>query len=180
MTHDTFVTEGDLTATVHRALAACGVPSTPAGTGLTARSPITGAGLAQIAAVGQADVELAIARSHAAFLQWRSVPAPQRGALVKAFGRLLEQHKQDLADLVTLEVGKITSEALGEVQEMIDICDFAVGLSRQLVRPHHDLRAARPPADGDVAPARCRRRDQRLQLPGRGVVLERRDRAGLR
>jgi aldehyde dehydrogenase (NAD+) len=74
------------------------------------------------------------------------VPAPVRGFLIKAYGRLLEQHKEDLADLVANEVGKIRSEALGEVQEMIDICDFAVGLSRQLEgrtmpseRPGHRL-----------------------------------------
>ena len=78
------------------------------------------------------DVDEVVARAHAAFTLWRSVPAPQRGALVKALGRLLEDHKEDLADLVTVEVGKIRSEALGEIQEMIDVCDFAVGLSRQL------------------------------------------------
>ncbi|MBL8741936.1 MAG: aldehyde dehydrogenase family protein, partial [Myxococcales bacterium] len=70
--------------------------------------------------------------AHAAFLEWRTVPAPVRGNLVKRYGRLLEQHKEHLADLVTIEVGKIRSEALGEIQEMIDICEFAVGLSRQL------------------------------------------------
>ena len=58
-------------------------------------------------------------------------------------GELLREHKADLATLVTIEAGKITSEALGEVQEMIDICDFAVGLSRQLYGTHHRLRAAR-------------------------------------
>ena len=73
-------------------------------------------------------------------------PAPARGALVKRLGELLAEHKDDLATLISLEVGKITSEARGEVQEMIDICDFAVGLSRQLYgrtmpseRPGHRL-----------------------------------------
>jgi aldehyde dehydrogenase (NAD+) len=145
MTHDPIAAD-DLSATVLRALAACGVGATPPGTGLDSRTPITGGLLRELGAGDAQSVESAIARSHAAFLDWRSVPAPQRGALVKAFGRLLEQHKQDLADLVTMEVGKIRSEALGEIQEMIDICDFAVGLSRQLngstmpsERPGHRL-----------------------------------------
>ena len=63
---------------------------------------------------------------------WRQVPAPVRGELVRRFGDALRQHKQALGNLVTLETGKIVSEGLGEVQEMIDICDYAVGLSRQL------------------------------------------------
>jgi aldehyde dehydrogenase (NAD+) len=83
---------------------------------------------------------------HTAYLTWRSVPAPVRGGLIKRLGELLTEHKADRADLITVEVGKIRSEALGEVQEMIDICDFAVGLSRQLdgrtmpsERPGHRL-----------------------------------------
>ena len=83
---------------------------------------------------------------HTAYLTWRSVPAPVRGGLITRLGELLTEHKADLADLITVEVGKIRSEALGEVQEMIDICDFAVGLSRQLdgrtmpsERPGHRL-----------------------------------------
>ena len=131
------------------ALAACGVTDPSAGPGparITARSPITGADLLTVPAVDAAGMAAAIDRAQAAFLEWRSVPAPRRGFLIKAYGRLLEQHKEDLADLVQLEVGKIRSEALGEVQEMIDICDFAVGLSRQLEgrtmpseRPGHRL-----------------------------------------
>ena len=91
-------------------------------------------------------VDDSVSRAHAAFLEWRGVPAPARGALVKRLGELLAVHKDDLATLISLEVGKITSEARGEVQEMIDICDFAVGLSRQLYgrtmpseRPGHRL-----------------------------------------
>ncbi len=76
--------------------------------------------------------EHAIADAAQAFSAWRSTPAPVRGALVARLGELLTAHKSDLATLVTVEAGKITSEALGEVQEMIDICQFAVGLSRQL------------------------------------------------
>ena len=74
----------------------------------------------------------AVAAAARAFTAWREVPAPVRGHLVRRFGELLREHKAELADLVTLETGKITSEALGEVQEMIDICEYAVGLSRQL------------------------------------------------
>jgi aldehyde dehydrogenase (NAD+) len=88
----------------------------------------------------------AVAAARTAFETWRTVPAPVRGALVKRFGALLTEHKADVAELITIEVGKIGSEALGEVQEMIDICDFAVGLSRQLdgrtmpsERPGHRL-----------------------------------------
>ena len=127
------------------ALASCGA-QIPAGTGLNARSPLTGTDLLPLASAGVDQVAAAIDRAHDAFLEWRVVPAPRRGALVKAFGRLLEQHHESLAELITIEVGKIGAEALGEVQEMIDICDFAVGLSRQLdgrtmpsERPGHRL-----------------------------------------
>lgn len=135
----------DLRTRAQAALSACGA-SIPSGTGLHARSPITGENLFSVGATSTAEVDAAIAAAHAAFLDWRVVPAPVRGQLVKHFGRLLEQHKEDLADLVTIEVGKIRSEALGEIQEMIDICEFAVGLSRQLEgrtmpseRPGHRL-----------------------------------------
>jgi aldehyde dehydrogenase (NAD+) len=91
-------------------------------------------------------VEAAIAEAKAAFSEWRAVPAPVRGGLVKRLGVLLTEHKADVAALITIEAGKIPSEALGEVQETIDICDFAVGLSRQLEgrtmpseRPNHRL-----------------------------------------
>lgn len=129
-------------------LTACGVSidtSVPAPS-LVARSPIDGSTLATVPALDPAGVDAAVDRAYAAFLTWRTTPAPVRGALVKGYGRLLEQHKEDLADLVQLEVGKIRSEALGEVQEMIDICDLAVGISRQLEgrtmpseRPGHRL-----------------------------------------
>src|SRR5919206_3018930 len=99
---------------------------------MTASSPLTGEALFDLPAAAPAEVEAAIQAAHTAFLTWRTVPAPVRGGLVKRLGELLTEHKADLADLITVEVGKIRSEALGEVQEMIDICDFAVGLSRQL------------------------------------------------
>lgn len=148
MTTDMPGTVTTLPQRAERALAACGVtlPTGPSGPTITARSPIDGRDLVVVPAVDEEGMTGAIERAHAAFLQWRTVPAPVRGFLVKAYGRLLEAHKEDLADLVTLEVGKIRSEALGEIQEMIDICDFAVGLSRQLEgrtmpseRPGHRL-----------------------------------------
>jgi aldehyde dehydrogenase (NAD+) len=79
-----------------------------------------------------AETDGLIMRAHAAFLEWRRVPAPRRGELVRRLGEELRRHKEALGRLVSLEVGKSLSEGLGEVQEMIDICDFAVGLSRQL------------------------------------------------
>ncbi|MFD8817735.1 aldehyde dehydrogenase family protein [Streptomyces sp. NPDC059627] len=116
------------------------------GDGLPARTPVTGEHLFGLRAATADDVEEALAAARAAFLTWRTTPAPRRGDLVRRLGELLREHKSDLADLVTVEAGKIRSEALGEVQEMIDICDFAVGLSRQLYgrtiaseRPGHRL-----------------------------------------
>ncbi len=113
---------------------------------LTARTPIDGSVLAFLHPSTYADIDAAVGRAHDAFAVWRTVPAPRRGAMVRRLGDLLAEHKSDLADLVTLEAGKIRSEALGEVQEMIDVCEFAVGLSRQLYgrtmaseRPGHRL-----------------------------------------
>ncbi|WP_372447968.1 L-piperidine-6-carboxylate dehydrogenase [Streptomyces smyrnaeus] len=118
----------------------------PEGGDFHARTPLTGENLFGLQAATAGDAEAAVADAHAAFLTWRSTPAPRRGELVRRLGELLREHKSDLADLVTIEAGKIRSEALGEVQEMIDICDFAVGLSRQLYgrtiaseRPGHRL-----------------------------------------
>ncbi|PTR31591.1 delta-1-piperideine-6-carboxylate dehydrogenase [Rhodococcus sp. OK519] len=113
---------------------------------ISARTPIDGSVLAFLHPSTSADVDAAIGRAAEAFSTWRTVPAPKRAAVVRRLGELLTEHKTDLADLVTLEAGKIRSEALGEVQEMIDICEFAVGLSRQLYgrtiaseRPGHRL-----------------------------------------
>ena len=95
-------------------------------------SPVNGATLATLRADNADQVNSKITRAQAAFLQWRNVPAPRRGELVRLFGEELRQHKEALGLVVTMEAGKILQEGLGEVQEMIDICDFAVGLSRQL------------------------------------------------
>ena len=96
------------------------------------RSPLTGEIIANVADADRAAVGDAVARADAAFAQWRSVPAPRRGEFVRLLGEELRAAKPALGELVTIEAGKIPSEGLGEVQEMIDICDFAVGLSRQL------------------------------------------------
>ncbi|AGH87560.1 aldehyde dehydrogenase family protein [Ralstonia nicotianae] len=96
------------------------------------RSPIDGTLIGSVKLVSAKESEAAIERGHAAFLHWRGVPAPVRGELVRLLGVELRRHKEALGRLVTLEAGKLLSEGLGEVQEMIDICDFAVGLSRQL------------------------------------------------
>lgn len=110
-----------------------GLPPLPQdGSGLAAHSPIDGSRLATVPPADAAAIEAAIADAGQAFLHWRSVPAPRRGELVRLLGEELRQHKAALGRLVSLEAGKILSEGLGEVQETIDICDFAVGLSRQL------------------------------------------------
>jgi aldehyde dehydrogenase (NAD+) len=137
----------ELRQRARRSLDRCGVSLSPgAGPRIAARSPITGEDLFEVPATDAAAVHAAIAAASSAFATWRTVPAPVRGALVKRFGGLVQEHKADIAELITIEVGKISSEALGEVQEVIDICDFAVGLSRQLdgrtmpsERPNHRL-----------------------------------------
>jgi aldehyde dehydrogenase (NAD+) len=97
-----------------------------------ARTPITGGSLGPVAGAGGGQVSVAIDKAQAAFAGWRLVPPPERGEVVRRLGALLREHKCDLAALVTLEAGKIPTEAAGEVQEMVDMCDLAVGLSRQL------------------------------------------------
>ena len=120
---------------------------TLAGGTLSVRSPINGETIAAVAEISADDTRKAIDAAHQAFLEWRLVPAPQRGELIRLLGEELRTAKTELGRLVSIEVGKITSEGLGEVQEMIDICDFAVGLSRQLYgltiaseRPGHHMR----------------------------------------
>lgn len=117
---------------------------------LPTRSPIDGSSAGSVAETP--DLDDVVARSVQAFHAWKRVPAPRRGELVRLFGEELRASKDDLARLVTLEAGKIVSEGLGEVQEMIDICDFAVGLSRQLYgltlaseRPGHHMRETYQP-----------------------------------
>lgn len=95
-------------------------------------SPIDGKVLARVRTATAEDYERAIAATVRAFQQWQTLPAPKRGEIIRQFGNALRDAKNDLGALVTIEAGKIVAEGQGEVQEMIDICDFAVGLSRQL------------------------------------------------
>ncbi|PAU79047.1 L-piperidine-6-carboxylate dehydrogenase [Halomonas salipaludis] len=114
---------------------------------LAVTTPIDGSVIGRVHSASASEVEAQIAAAEVAFLAWREVPAPRRGELVRLFGEQLRTHKQDLGALVTWECGKILQEGLGEVQEMIDICDLAVGQSRQLFgltiaseRPGHHMR----------------------------------------
>src|ERR1700752_3337035 len=128
-------------------LARLGVPrSALASAGLAACSPITREVIAQVPATSADEASAVIGRAAKAFTTWRTVSPPRRGELIRLLGEELRTAKDDLGRLVTLETGKIVSEGLGEVQEMIDICDFAVGLSRQLLgrtiateRPAHRM-----------------------------------------
>jgi aldehyde dehydrogenase (NAD+) len=95
-------------------------------------SPIDGGVIASVQSANAEEVAAAVGRARETFAAWRSVPPPRRGELIRRFGEVLREHKDSLGELVTVECGKIREEGLGEVQEMIDICDFAVGLSRQL------------------------------------------------
>ncbi len=110
-------------------------------------SPIDGSGLATVAQVTEDEYDQVVERARRAFLEWRTLPAPRRGEVVRQLGERLRANKAALGALVTLEMGKIRAEGEGEVQEMIDVCDFAVGLSRQLYgltmaseRPDHHMR----------------------------------------
>ena len=128
-------------------LSGFGVPDTAyMGGDLAVRTPITGDVIAQVKTTGDAEAEKAIATAHEAFLVWRGVPAPRRGELIRLLGEELRAEIEALGRLVTIESGKILSEGMGEVQEMIDICGFAAGLSRQLAgltiaseRTHHRM-----------------------------------------
>jgi aldehyde dehydrogenase (NAD+) len=109
-------------------------------------TPIDGSTIATVQQVTEGEYDQIVDRAHQAFLEWRRVPAPKRGEVVRQLGNRLRQFKKELGAIVTLEMGKIIAEGEGEVQEMIDICDFAVGLSRQLYgltmqseRPDHRM-----------------------------------------
>lgn len=148
MTHSSNPLPGpqELADQARAAAMACGVDLAAQAGEWPGYSPINGAVISGLTRHEPRDVAAMVDAAGRAFLTWRTAPAPVRGAVVKRWGQLLSQHKEDLAALVRLEAGKVTSEALGEVQEMIDICDFAVGLSRQLYgrtiaseRPGHRL-----------------------------------------
>ncbi|MEY3117539.1 MAG: hypothetical protein RL629_1358 [Pseudomonadota bacterium] len=114
--------------------------------GFEVNSPVDGRLLAKVTAHTETQISAELSRSYQASLAWRKVPAPKRGELVRVFGELVRQHKEPLGQLISHETGKILQEGWGEVQEVVDICEFAVGLSRQLYglsiaseRPDHKL-----------------------------------------
>jgi len=118
----------------------------PGGGKLTSMNPANGQPLASVYCAAREDYERCIASASEAFQTWRLLPPPRRGEIIRQLGNILREHRRDLGLLVSLEAGKIRSEGEGEVQEMIDMCDFAVGLSRQLYgltmaseRPQHRL-----------------------------------------
>ena len=113
---------------------------------ITSYSPVDGQAIASVKMAEMKDYETVIGASQEAFKTWRMMPAPQRGEIVRQFCEALREKKDPLGKLVSYEMGKSLQEGLGEVQEMIDICDFAVGLSRQLYgltmhseRPSHRM-----------------------------------------
>ncbi|MFN3808171.1 aldehyde dehydrogenase family protein [Asticcacaulis sp.] len=121
-----------MSADIRILLESLGVTSGHTGGTLKVHSPNTGELIGEVTETSVDQARALIDGAHEAFLQWRLIPAPKRGELVRLFGEELRAHKDALGKLVSVEAGKVTSEGLGEVQEMIDICDFAVGLSRQL------------------------------------------------
>ncbi len=143
----TQATASSLATTVHDLLEQLGVPASLYTQGtLAAVTPLTGETLAHLAVHQAASAAGAIETAHRAFLSWRNVPAPRRGELVRLLGEELRASLEPLGQLVTIETGKLLSEGLGEVQEMIDICVFATGLSRQIggltppsERAHHRM-----------------------------------------
>ena len=113
---------------------------------ITSHSPTDDCVIGKISLATSTDLEKTIESAQKGFTQWRKVPAPQRGEVVRQIGNALRENKNALGSLVSYEMGKSLQEGLGEVQEMIDICDFAVGLSRQLCgqtmhseRPQHTM-----------------------------------------
>jgi len=134
------------TASLFKALGLAADLDSSSGRALAVHTPIDGSLLGRVEMSTPAAVNAALERAQQQFLAWRDVPAPKRGELVRAFGERVRTHKAELGRLISLETGKILQEGLGEVQEVIDICEFAVGLSRQLYgltiaseRPDHKL-----------------------------------------
>jgi aldehyde dehydrogenase (NAD+) len=115
------------------------------GDSLEVTTPVDGSRIASVTQVTEAEYDQIVDRAHQAFLKWRMIPAPQRGEVVRQLGNRLRELKNELGQLVTLEMGKILAEGQGEVQEMIDICDFATGPLAAALRPDDALRACFAP-----------------------------------
>jgi aldehyde dehydrogenase (NAD+) len=140
-------TSESLLTLARSALAACGANVALTSGSHSVRSPINGLQFGSVAGLNGAGgneltVDIAVERATAAFATWRTTPAPRRAEVVRHLAALLREHIGDLATIVSIEAGKIRSEALGEVQEMIDICDYAVGLSRTM--GGHTMASERP------------------------------------
>lgn len=130
----------------HNAGTSTGLQSTDSKEYISSHSPVDGAMIGSVSQTTRAEYDQVIETAQAAFLTWRQIPAPKRGEVVRQYGEALRTHKDALGRLVSYEMGKSLQEGWGEVQEMIDICDFAVGLSRQLYglsmhseRPSHRM-----------------------------------------
>ena len=158
----------------------CGAWLPSGGAELVSVSPSTGLPIASVRQADASDYDRVSAAAHEAFLRWREVPGPQRGEYVRQIGLAMRELKEPLSQLVTLECGKILEEGRGEVQECIDIADFAVGLSRQLYGLTIAVRARTALDARDLASARHDRDHHRVQLPGRRLGLELDALAGLR
>jgi aldehyde dehydrogenase (NAD+) len=146
-----------------------------AGETLESSSPVDGGKIAAVTQCTRSDYDRVIENAAMAFKTWRNVPAPKRGEIVRQMGEQLRNYKQELGMLVSYEMGKSLQEGLGEVQEMIDICDFATGLSRQLYgltmhseRPQHRMSV------GNCG------HYHGIQLSRRGMVVECDDCVGMR
>ncbi len=151
-----------------------------AGPLLRPTNPATGSPLPAVRSATLEEYEAVVDRARESFPAWRMVPPPRRGEVVRQIGEALRVHKTDLGLLITLETGKIRTEGEGEVQEMIDMCDFAVGLSRQLYGLTIASERPAPPDDRAMAPARADRHHHGVQLPHGRLGLERHDRRRLR
>jgi aldehyde dehydrogenase (NAD+) len=141
-------------------------------TAISVKNPATGELMATVRAATAEDYEDIIRSAQAAAAEWREVPAPKRGEAVRLLGAALREHKEDLGTLVSAENGKILAEGQGEVQEMIDITDFAVGQSRHALRPDDAFRARSAPHVRAMASIGRRRHHFRLQLPSGSVGVE--------
>ena len=142
-------------------------------------SPIDGYGIASVnRGPRPRDYEWVIETARKAFIQWRKTPAPHRGEIVRQIGLKLREYKEALGRLVTIEMGKSLQEGWGEVQEMIDIADYAVGTIQAALRFYHALGKGQPPAVRSVPSPGTGGGRHRFQFPGGGLVLERPDGRG--
>ena len=152
----------------------------PGGPEIVSVDPATGRPIARVVSASAEDYHRVVEDAQEAFLTWRSVPPPVRGEVVRQIGQALRERKADLGLLVTLETGKIRTEGEGEVQEMIDMCRLRRRPVPAALRADDRQRAAAPPDDRAMAPARAGRGHHGVQLPGRRLGLERHGRGRLR